>query len=148
MKAASAHLQRRIIAALALPARQRELLSLQWRDVDLKHRRVRLLAHKTKDGEERVLPVSDALAAVLELVKNDPEGKPHAPAAFVFGNAVGERISSVKTAWRAACRRAGITTCGSTTCVTKRRRGSWRRAGPCISTGDARALQLGRLRRM
>ena len=57
----------------------------------------------------RPLPVSDALAAVLELVKNDPEGKPHAPAAFVFGNAVGERISSVKTAWRAACRRAGIT---------------------------------------
>ena len=38
--------------------------SLQWRDVDLQHRRVRLLAHKTKDGEERVLPVSDALAAV------------------------------------------------------------------------------------
>ena len=56
----------------------------------------------------RPLPVSDALAAVLELVKNDPEGRPHAPAAFVFRNAVGERISSVKTAWRAACRRAGI----------------------------------------
>lgn len=69
MKAASPHLQRLIIAALALAARQGELLSLQWRDVDLKQRRVRLLAHKTKDGEGRVLPVSDALAAVLELVR-------------------------------------------------------------------------------
>jgi integrase len=49
------------------------------------------------------------LAAVLELVKTDADGKPHAPTAFVFGNAVGERIGSVKTAWRAACARAGIT---------------------------------------
>jgi integrase len=56
-----------------------------------------------------VLPVSDALAAVLELVKTDPDGRPHAPRAFVFGNAVGERIGPVKTAWRAACVRASIT---------------------------------------
>jgi integrase len=109
IRAASPHLQRLIIAAFSLAARLGELLSLQWRDVDLQRRRIRLLAHKTKDGEERVLPVSESLASVLELVKTGPDGRPHAQTAFVFGNAVGERVNSVKTAWRAACRRAGIT---------------------------------------
>jgi integrase len=109
MKAASPHLQRLIIAAFALAARLGELLSLQWRDVDLKHRRIRLLASKTKDGDERVLPISDALAAALEVARDGPDGKPHPPVAFVFGNGAGERLGSVKTAWRAACRRAKIT---------------------------------------
>ena len=109
LKAASPHLQRLIIAALALAARLGELLNLQWSEVDLKHRRIRLLAHKTKDGDERMLPVSDAFAAVLELVKTGPDEKPRAPTAFVFGNAVGDRIGSIKTAWRAACGRADIT---------------------------------------
>jgi integrase len=56
VKAASPHLQRLIIAALALAARLGELLNLQWSEVDLKHRRIRLLAHKTKDGDERCCP--------------------------------------------------------------------------------------------
>jgi integrase len=34
----------------------------------------------------------------------------HGPrSAYVFGNAVGEPVKSVKTAWKATCRRAGIT---------------------------------------
>ena len=38
----------------------------------------------------------------------DPKGEALPPEAFVFGNPVGERIGSVKTAWRNTCRRAGI----------------------------------------
>ena len=36
------------------------------------------------------------------------DGKTFGPEAFVFGNAVGEQIQSVKKAWTATCRRAGI----------------------------------------
>jgi hypothetical protein len=38
-----------------------------------------------------------------------PDGQEHAPDAFVFGNEVGEQVSSVNTAWTSACRRAKIT---------------------------------------
>ena len=81
---------------------------MQWREVDLERRRLRLLARKTKDGEERVIPVSARLAAVLEDAKVGPEGTERLLDDFVFGNAIGEQVRSVKTGWRATCRRAGI----------------------------------------
>ncbi len=37
-----------------------------------------------------------------------PDGTEFGAEAFVFGNAVGERVKSVKTAWAGTCRRAGI----------------------------------------
>ena len=40
--------------------------------------------------------------------EHGPDAIPFGPEAFVFGNTVGEKISSVKTAWRATCRRAHI----------------------------------------
>ena len=40
--------------------------------------------------------------------RNEPSGAPHRPEAYVFGNEVGERVNSMKRAWKAACRRAGI----------------------------------------
>ncbi len=130
MKAASPSLQRLIIAALALAARLGELLSLQWRDVDLNRRKVTLRANKTKNGCERVLPVSHALAAVLELVKNDPDGKPYGPAAFVFGNAVGSALARSR---RHGGRRAGKPISpdyDSMTCAMKQRPASPRQGGP------------------
>ena len=56
----------------------------------------------------RVIPVSSDLRAVLEMRRTAPKGEALPPEAFVFGNPVGERIGSVKTAWRNTCRRAGI----------------------------------------
>ena len=57
VQAAQRDLRALIIAALETCARRGELLSLQWREVDLERRRLRLLARKTKDGEERVIPI-------------------------------------------------------------------------------------------
>jgi len=37
-----------------------------------------------------------------------PDGKALPDHTYVFGNDCGERIASVKTAWRATCRRARI----------------------------------------
>jgi integrase len=39
--------------------------------------------------------------------RTDPTGQPSPPDAYVFGNGVGERLTSIKTAWRNTCRRAG-----------------------------------------
>jgi integrase len=113
---AGSHLQALIIAALQTGARLGELLGLQWRDVE--HvtgpkgppipRFIVLPAGKTKTYQTRRLPVTARLAAVLEMRRTAPDGKPLGPDAFVFGSEVGEQIASIKTAWRATCRRARI----------------------------------------
>ena len=67
-----------------------------------------LPASKTKTHDLRVIPVSSDLRAVLEMRRTDPKGEEFSPDAYVFGNAVGERRVTIKTAWRNTCRRAGI----------------------------------------
>ena len=107
------HLQALIIAALSTGCRLGELLSLQWSQIQRDEKReaqlIVLPASKTKTHDLRVIPVSSDLRAVLEMRRTDPKGEALPPEAFVFGNPVGERIGSVKTAWRNTCRRAGIT---------------------------------------
>jgi len=65
-------------------------------------------ADKTKAKKDRRIPVSSALQAVLDARRHDPAGEPLPPAAFVFGDEIGRRRGSIKTAWRLVCRRAGI----------------------------------------
>jgi integrase len=43
------------------------------------------------------------------MVRHDPEGKEHSPAAFVFGDAIGGHITDPKKAWAKALTLAGIT---------------------------------------
>jgi hypothetical protein len=62
----------------------------------------------TKTDRMRTIPVSERLAKQLKRGGTGPDGEPHALDAYVFGNAVGERLDSIKTAWKATCRRAGI----------------------------------------
>ena len=57
-------------------------------------------AGKTKTSTARKVPVGSKLAAVLEMRRHGPDGKPFGPNAFVFGNEVGERIGSIKKAWQ------------------------------------------------
>ena len=98
-------------AALETGCRSGELLSLQWyqvRDLDGTRPQLVLPATKTKTARERVVPISTRLKAILEMRRNDPAGEPHGAQAYVFGNEIGQRTVSIKTAWRLACRRAGI----------------------------------------
>ena len=46
--------------------------------------------------------------AVLDARRNDPAGDPLPPDAFVFGDEMGRRRGSIKTAWRLTCQRAKI----------------------------------------
>ena len=94
-----------IVAALETGCRRGELLSLQWSQVrgDLF-----LPAGKTKAKKPRRVPISTVLQAVLDARRNDPAGEPIPPDAFVFGDEVGRRSRSIKTAWRLTCQRAKI----------------------------------------
>jgi integrase len=93
------HLQSLVIAALETGCRQGELLSLKWNEVDQKQRELTLRAGNTKDEEDRILPISSRLAAVLEMVRTDPAGRAYPPTAYVFGE-LGKRTKSVKKAWQ------------------------------------------------
>jgi integrase len=102
---ASGGLRDLIIAALETGCRLGELLSLQWDQVrgDLF-----LPAGKTKAKKPRRVPVSTVLQGTLEARRNDPAGDPLPADAFVFGDEVGRRRWSIKTAWRLTCQRAKV----------------------------------------
>lgn len=59
-------------------------------------------------GETRRVPISSTLRAVLDARRTDPAGQPLPPEEFVFGDEIGRRRQSIKTAWRLTCRRAQI----------------------------------------
>jgi integrase len=68
-----------------------------------------LPAQKTKAKKDRRVPLSGRLQRLLETRRTDPAGDPLPPAAFVFGDAIGRRRVSIKTAWGLSCQRATIT---------------------------------------
>jgi integrase len=104
---ASPRMRLLIIGALETGCRRGELLGLQWKDVDLKRRELRIRAENAKDGEDRVLPVSTRLAAELEMAKVDPAGQEYGPDAYPFGE-LGAKVASTKRAWAAVCTKAGV----------------------------------------
>jgi integrase len=109
LAACGAHLRALVEAALETGCRKGELLSLQWSQVRAGARpELFLPAQKTKTGKARTIPVSGRLNAILEMRRLDPDGNPHPPAAYVFGNEIGQRLLDVKTAWRLTCQRAKI----------------------------------------
>jgi integrase len=87
-----------------------EVLTLEWRQVDLQAGEVRLDAGTTKNGEGRVFPFTKALRAVLEAQKQQAEQLKHAGTItrFVFyyttGAKAGQRVteSGFNKAWRKA----------------------------------------------
>jgi integrase len=106
LSVAGPHLQRVIICAVETSAREGEILSLQWNQVSLSRREIFLPAEKTKTKTDRTIPISDRLLGVLEMICNDPDGKPHKPSAFVFGNEVGQQVKNIKRAWQTAVLKA------------------------------------------
>ena len=105
---ATPHLRGVITAMLETCCRPGEILSLQWRDVDLDARELTIRAEKTKTRQARRLPISSRLLAVLQMRQLDPKGKAFPPDAYVFGNRIGERVKSIRTAWHSAREAAGL----------------------------------------
>jgi integrase len=94
-----------IVGAIETGCRLGELLALQWRDVDLERRELRIRGESTKDGETRRLPISMRLAPVLEMAKANPAGKLYPASACVFG-VLGEPVKTIKKAWESCILRA------------------------------------------
>jgi integrase len=136
LAAAGPHLQRLIIAALETCCRLGELLSLQWGDVSLGRGEIVLRASKTKTATDRVIPVSSRLRAVLEHVRRDPNGEPHGPMAYVFGDELGSRVKCIRRAWQTAVLKAH----GQTPVW------AWRQNGAKKGTGKLAPASLERFR--
>ena len=104
--AAPPRLQRLILGALESGARLGELLSLLWKDVDLARREITIRATNAKNKENRHIPISTRLGAVLEMGRFDPAGVPFGPEDHVFGDEVGRRLRTTQKAWQTAILKA------------------------------------------
>jgi integrase len=109
--ACSDHMRPLVIFMLYTGARAGEALWLDWRDVDLSRAHVQF--PKTKNGDARGVPLHPrAVAALANLggrnsseVFRRPDGMPYERPKRADDTSAGTRI---KTAFRAACKRAGI----------------------------------------
>lgn len=86
--------------------RRGEILSLQWSQVDLDHRIVRLEPGTTKNDEARIIPLVADLLSLLKAEKGARDTL-YPECEWVFARE-GQRIKSFKTAWANACTRAGL----------------------------------------
>jgi integrase len=94
-------LQAIVLFALNTGCRREEILSLTGEQVDLAHGFISL--DKTKNGEQRKLPINDVLRGVLEKQKLARDGK------YVFMSPkTGDRLVDIKRAFTTACLKAGI----------------------------------------
>jgi integrase len=91
---------------------QSEVLPLEWDQVDLDAGLVRLHLRSTKNADARTYPVGEdpALLALLEAQRAETDRWEQAlgrVVPWVF-HRQGQPIKDLRTAWRAACRRAGV----------------------------------------
>jgi excisionase family DNA binding protein len=103
LKSASYPVLRSIISvALHTGMRLQEILSLRWAQVNFAE--MMLTAERTKSGKPRTIPLNAALHNELLNLRSLDGRSP-----FVFPNPkTGKPLTTVKTAFGAACRRAGI----------------------------------------
>jgi integrase len=87
-----------------------ELLSRQWRHVDLERGWLRLDPGESKSKAPRAFPLTDELKAVLEAQRDHVRAIEHATGAiipWIFIHPDGTRIKNFRGAWAKACRAAG-----------------------------------------
>lgn len=80
--------------------RQENVLALRWEKIDLERKHAWFDGYQTKNGDPMAVPLSSGAMRVLLALPGPREG-------FVFLYR-GKPIAEVKTAWRAACVRAGV----------------------------------------
>lgn len=97
--AAAPHLRELVIASVDSGMRRGELLHQQWQHVDFNRKLLFVTRSKTAGGEGREIPLTERLNSLL-LSRRQTEGL-----VFTFRN---RSITTIKTAWKAAIRRAGI----------------------------------------
>lgn len=99
LTAASPHLRNITIVALDTGMRRGEILHQRWDDVDFARHLLYVSHSKTPEGEAREIPLTSRVFQFFQ------ENQKHDGLIFTFQ---GKSIGSLKTAWKAAIRRAGI----------------------------------------
>ncbi len=100
--AAAPHLRRFLTVLYAVSPRRGELLKLEWGDVDMRRREFTL--RHTKNGETRVVPMTPEVYETFAELRR--ERQLDTQRVFLYK---GSPITKLSTAYKAACRRAGIT---------------------------------------
>jgi integrase len=99
LKASAPHLSRIVLCGLDTGMRRGEILNQNGADIDMVRRVIVVTKSKTPGGECREIPMTQRL---FDLLSTEP-----LPEAHVFTHK-GKPIHRIKTAWKAAVRRAGI----------------------------------------
>jgi integrase len=99
LASAAEHLRRIIICALDCGMRRGEILSERWEDIDFSRRVLSVTHSKTAEGESREIPLTERLYNLLW------QHRKATGLVFTFND---QPIRRIKTAWKAAVRRAGI----------------------------------------
>lgn len=89
-----------VLLAISTGARKQELLSLQWKDVDLGRHQITL--QETKNGERRAMFVYGKAHVFLEKHQRLIRSR------YVFPNRSGQRPVDIEREFRRACQRAGL----------------------------------------
>jgi len=99
------HLKALAACAFFVGGRKSEWLRLDWEDVDFEEMMIRF--NKTKNKHPREVPIVEGLMAetLAEAYRLRNAAWPDQPAVFVYD---GMRMATVGSAWRKACKRAGL----------------------------------------
>lgn len=103
LKESSPMLRSVLLTMLNGGLRPSEIFSLKWSQINFKERV--LTVERTKSGKTRYIPINQALFEELIRLKAKANGQ--GPYAF-FNEKTGKPITTVRTAFRAACRRSGV----------------------------------------
>ena len=98
--AAAPHLRPMLLLAVSSGMRLEEMLSLRWPQIDLARREIMLT--ETKTGAPRVVPIPGTIIGTLDRLPRNLFQP------WVFWHGDGQRYTTVKTAFNAACRRANL----------------------------------------
>ena len=102
LDACADHLKPIVVMALNTGMRRGEIFNLQWKDIDFKNNLLWIHSGMQKNDELSSIPINQT---VRELFKSLPR---RLDIPYVFYGKKGGKITTVKTAFNAACRRAKI----------------------------------------
>ncbi|NLI99416.1 site-specific integrase [bacterium] len=89
-----------VFTALETGMRRGELMGLTWKDINFERRSILLM--RTKNNEQRMIPISDKLLPVLERLNIERKGQ------TVFRKPDGRPYGNWRKAFETACNRAGV----------------------------------------
>ena len=92
-----------IIAALSTGMRRGEILGLKWSEVDFQRNSIIVSQNNSKSKKQRKIHINATLRKMLMEIKLKS-----GQVDYVFVDNKGNRIKSIRTAFEAACRRAGL----------------------------------------